>query len=395
MKIKLITILLIVFYLISCKTEREEKFKKSICGEWIFVRVGTDNEERKVEKKQGRKTIELPPPPPIFENLNFRKGYIFYSNNSCEDKRGYFKQIDGKSREDKKILFLGNDTKYKVEDDSLKIFDLADSTWKGIKIRSITSDTLTLEVDDTVFFKYAKTHYRIDKAQTFDMILVSSSACNGTCPISNTSIDKYGNFIFYGQGYNTKTGLFISKINQDYYHRIELNFKKANIDKLDNNYSANWTDDQTITITFIKDNKIYKTISDYGHKAPRELYWAYTPVSFLYQKLDLKPFKVNTKEPLSISPACFENKGLICELERSERFYLSIELYRSREVKHVFEKKYILRYWDEKDNQKEIITDGRHYQFREKNKDITLDLGYNFLDRNNLYNKFRQKNKYD
>ena len=257
-----------VLFLTSCKTEREEKYKKSICGEWIFVRVGSDNDIKNEKNKKRNKELEQLPTG--FENSNYRKGYIFYSNNSCEDKRGYFKRIEGKSREDRRTLFLGTDTKYKVEDDSLKIFDLADSLWRGIKIRSITSDTLTLEVQDTIFFKYAKTNYKIDKAQTFDMIIVSTSACFGTCPISSTSIDKYGNFIFYGQAYTTKKGLFISKTNQDLYRRIEMNFKKANIDKLDNNYSANWTDDQTVSVMFIKDNKIYKTISDYGRQAPRE-----------------------------------------------------------------------------------------------------------------------------
>jgi len=393
MKIKLITILLIVFYLAACNTDREEKFKKPICGEWIFVRSGSDNEERNKEKKRDKKQNELPPS--IFENLNFRKGYIFYSNNSCEDKRGYFKRIEGKSREERKTVFLGTDTKYKIEDDSLKIFDLAACIWRGIKIRSITSDTLTLEVKDSIFFKYAKTKYLIDKAQTFDMILVSTSACYGSCPISSTSIDKYGNLIFYGQGYNTKSGLFKSKINQDYYRRIEMNFKKANIDKLNENYSVNWTDDQTISVTFIKNNKIYKTISDYGRKAPREFYWAYTPVSYLYQKLDLKPFIVNTQEALSIIPACFENKGKICELARSERFYLITELYKGKVLKHEFDKKYILKYWDAKDSLQNISTDGRYYQLGNKDKITIIDLGYNFLTKNNLFKKFRKKNEYD
>lgn len=304
-------------------------------------------------------------------------------------------ELKRKVEKNGRTLFLSTDTKYKVEDDSLKIFDLADSIWRGIKIRSITSDTLTLEINDTIFFKYAKTNYKIDKAQTFDMIIVSTSACYGSCPISSTSIDKYGNFIFYGQDYNTKTGLYKTKTDQDLYRRIEKNFKKANIDNLDEDYSAKWTDDQTISVTFIKDNKIYKTISDYGRKAPRELYWAYTQLNYLYQKLDLKPFIVNTQEPLSIIPACFENKGKICELTRSERFYFITELYKGKLLKHEFDKKYILKYWDAKDSLQTILTDGRYYQLGKNDRVITIDLGYNFLTKNNLNKKFRKKNEYD
>lgn len=392
-KTRLLILLSTVLFLTSCKTEREEGYKKAICGEWIFVRVGSDNDSINEARKKGKNLLE--PPPSLCENKNFRKGYIFYSNNSCEDKRGYFKRINTKSRENGRTLFLGTDTKYKVEDDSLKIFDLSDSIWRGVKIRSITSDTLTLEIKDTIFFKYAKTNYKIDKDQTFDMIIVSTSACFGSCPISSTCIDKFGNFIFYGQAYTTKNGLYISKISQDLYHRIEMNFKKANIDKLDENYSANWTDDQTVSVMFIKDNKIYKTISDYGRQAPRELYWAYTQLSYLYQRLDLKPFIFNTPEPVSIYPASFETNGKICDLTRPERFNFITELNKGKVLNHEFEKKYILKYWDAKDSLRSIFTDGRYYQLGNNGNSITIDLGFNFLQRNNIFERFRKKNKYD
>jgi len=388
-KPKLITILLIVFYLISCKTNRDKEFRKSICGEWIFARVGCDNDKRNEEKKRGQEQVVLPPP--IFENSNSRTGYIFYINNSCEDKRGYFKLIKSKSREERETLFLGTDTKYKVENDSLKIFDLADSIWKGIKIRSITSDTLTLEIKDTIFFKYAKPHYKIDKAQTFDMILVSTSACYGACPISSTCLDKNGNLIFYGQSFTSKEGLFESKIDKVLYKRIEQNFKKANIDTLYDRYSVNWSDAQTVTVTFIKDNKIYKTISDYGHKAPREFYWAYTSVNLLYQKLNLKPFATKGLIEFPRSYTYFENRGQICCLEKSESFYLFTEICKSKEVQINFEKKYVIEYRDTENKKKKILTDGRYYQLEQKNKTIIIDLGYNFLTRNNLLKKFRTK----
>ena len=48
MKTKLITILLTVFFLTSCKTGRDEEFRKSICGEWIFAGVGSDNKKIKI-----------------------------------------------------------------------------------------------------------------------------------------------------------------------------------------------------------------------------------------------------------------------------------------------------------------------------------------------------------
>lgn len=385
--------LLTILFLVSCKTERYEKFKKPICGEWIFVRVGSDSDINNKKGEGKRKVFEQAPK--RFENLNYRKGYIFYSNGSCEDKRGYFKQIDGKSHDERRTVFLGTDTKYEIEDDSLKIFNLVDSTWKGIKIRSITPDTLTLEVNDTVYFKYARINYKTDKAQSFDMIIVSTSDCYGTCPISSTCIDKYGNYIFYGQNYTTKSGLYKTKTDQSLYLRIENNFKKADINNLNENYWANWTDDQTISVTFIKNNQIHKTVSDYGRQAPREFYWACIQLQYLYQRLNLKPFSANTTKPVFIVHTYFENNDKVCELLGSEAFYLTTELYKGKASNHKFDKKYILRYRDFKGSWQNFWTDGRYYEYKKNKKTTIIDLGYNFLMRNNLNERFRQKNEYD
>jgi len=386
MKTKLFTLLLIVFYLTSCKTNRDKEFRKSICGEWIFASVGSDNKKINNEFIPEKKGIDSPLD--IFYHNYFRTGYIFYTNNLCEDK---FDISDGKVGEN----LLGLDTKYKVENDSLNIFELTNGVWKRMKIRNIISDTLTLEVNDSTFIKYAKCNYKIDKTQTFDKIIVSTSPCFGDCSISSTSIDNQGNFIFYGQGYTTKEGLFTSKTTIELYKRIEQNFKKADIDTLYIKYAVNWTDAQTVSVTFIKDHKIYKTISDYGHKAPRELIWAYTPVSLLYQKLNLKPFANKEQNEFPRNHTCFENKGKICCLEKSESFYLLTEIFKSKEVRVNFEKKYVIEYREKDNNKKKILTDGRYYQFEQKDKKIIFDLGYNFLTTNNLLNKFRTKTKYE
>jgi len=385
-KTRLIIILLTVFFLTSCKTYRDKEFRKSICGEWIFVSVGSDNKKINDEFKPGNRWIDSPLDIP-YHNY-YKTGYIFYNNNLCEDKFDY---SIGKIGEN----LLGIDTKYKVENDSLKILDLTNSVWKRMKIRNITSDTLTLNLNDSTFLIYTKCNYKVDKAQTFDQIIVSSSPCFGDCSIGSTSIDNQGNFIFYGQSNTKMEGLYVSKTNKELYKRIEQNFKKAYIDTLYERYAVNFTDAQTVTVTVIKDNKIYKTISDYGHKAPRELYWAYNPVNLLYLKLNLKPFATTEQNEFPMSYTCFENKGLICCLEKSESFYLFTEMCKSKEVHANFEKKYVIEYWETKNNKKKIFTDGRYYQLEQKGKKIIFDLGYNFLTRNNLLKKFRTKTEND
>ncbi|MDD4970623.1 MAG: DUF6438 domain-containing protein [Paludibacter sp.] len=386
MKARPLIILLTVLFLASCKTGRDEEFRKSICGEWIFAGVGSDNKKINDEFIPEKRGIDSPLDIP-YHNY-YKTGYIFYSNNLCEDKFGY---SDGKVGEN----LLGTDTKYKVENDSLKIFDLDNGVWKRMKIRNITSDTLTLDVNDSTFLVYTKCYYKDDKIQTFDQIIVSTSPCFGSCSIGSTSIDNQGNFIFYGQGYTEKEGLFISRTDKELYKRIEQNFKKADIDTLYERYAVDFTDAQTVTVTFIKNNKIYKTISDYGHKAPRELYWAYNPVSLLYQKLNIKPFATTEQKEFPRSYTCFENKGKICCLEKSESFYLFTEICKCKEVHANFEKKYVIEYWETENNKKKILTDGRYYQLEQKDKTMIFDLGYNFLTRNNLLKKFRTKTEND
>ena len=382
MKTKFLTILLTVFFLTSCKTGRDEEFRKSICGEWIFAGVGSDNKKINDEFEPDKRGIDSPLDLLYFNY--FRTGYIFYSNNLCEDKFFNSDRKDGKN-------LLGIDTKYKVENDSLNIFNLTNSVWERMKLRNITSDTLTVEVNDSTFLVYTKCNYKVDKTQTFEQIIVSTSPCFGSCSIGSTSIDNEGNFIFYGQGFTSKEGLFISKTNKEFYKRIEQNFKKADIDTLYERYAVNWTDAQTVTVTFIKDNKIYKTISDYGRKAPREFYWAYTPVSLLYQKLNLKPFAIKEQNEFPMNHTCFKTKVKICCLKKSESFYLFTEICKSKVDQVNFEKKYVIEYWKTENKKSKILTDGRYYQLEQKGKTIIIDLGYNFLTRNNLLKKFRMK----
>jgi len=378
-KTKLITILLTAFFLVSCKTEKDERFRNLICGEWTFVRIEKNN-----------KTInsDLVFRPTLMHG-HYKNGYVFFHDNSCEDKLGYFR------RENCKWIFLGTKTKYKIEEDSLKVLNLSDSTWKSTKVQSITSDTLTLVTKDSILIKFAKEHFKIDKNLSFDKIIVSSSPCNGPCGISNTSIDKNGKVIFWGQHNNTLDGLFTLALKKQVFSKIEQDFKKSDIDKLKEEPDYECSDCQTISVTFIKDNKIYKTIEDRSHQVPVEFYWAYMPLRFLYQTINLKPLTGKKYEQFSISHIGFKFKNQICVLKKSEQFYLITELYNSKEVSHDFNRKYIIQFWDKDDKLRKIYTDGRYYQLKETDKPITFDLGYNFLERNNLYSKFRKKYEYE
>lgn len=372
-----ITILSIALFLVSCNTERDERFNKLICGEWKFARI-----------EQNNHTIN---PDNVFPRLklpwNKKIGYIFSQDNLCEKKPGFFYPNRGN------IVYLGTQTKYKIENGNLKIFNLVDSTWESNKIYEITPDTLTLIHKDSFLVKYAKANYKVDEKQLFDEIIVSSSPCERQCEVNDIRVNKRGEVIFSRQESKTATGLFASKISRNDYFRIEQRFKKSSITKLENKYDCNESSSKTVSITFIKDNSIYKTVSDRGYMSPVEFYWAYMPLCFLNQTLKLKPLVVRNFEQLSSTRIILKSKEMHCNLEKSEMYYLITELYKSREVKHDFESKYNIVFWDNELNKHIIKTDGRFYQTEKNGRCITVDLGYNFVTKNDLSIKFRKINE--
>ena len=375
-----ILFILTILTLFSCKSKKEQQLEKDIVGEWIYIRT------QDIRKPNTNDEL-LPPPPPFGRNTS---GYIFNDDKSCENKLGYFKRIEGKRREERKTIYLGNKTQYKIEEDSLKIYNLLDSSWQSQKIFSIIEDTLTIQTSDSLFEKYARIKYKLNRNETYDKIIVSSSGCFGACPILDISIDKNGNVIYFGERFNTQNGLFTSKISKEEYQNIETTFKKAEINNLKDSYQANWTDDEAVTITFVKNDKIIKSITDYGRQAPTELIWAYTPVRFLYQQINLKPLKpeITNFPKWSIS---FETAQKICNLTKSESFYLLTEIIKGKEVAQKFDSKYKIEFWNDNDKKEIIFTDGRIFKFTNK----TIDIGYNFLTENNLTTKFRNKNEYE
>lgn len=382
MKLKITLLFLNLLILYSCQKNNDKQLSKDILGEWIYIKT---EDNRKPQKNNDNK---IPPPPPPFGG--HIEGYTFLENNLCENKSGYFKRIEADERKDRKTIFLGTETKYKIENDSLKILDLISKTWENQKIYSIIGDTLTTKITDSLFAKYARIKYKINPNENYDKIIVSSSGCYGSCPVLNICIDNSGNILYNGQDYNTQNGFFKSKITKNEYQKIQTSFKKADIKNLEDNYRGNWTDDETVTVTFIKNNKIIKSISDYGRQSPATLIWAYTPVRYLYQQIKLLPIKVE-KPLLSIWRISFTKGNQIYDLTKSESFHLLTEILKGKQTNYKFENGYQIHFWNDEDKKEIIYTDGRYFKYKDK----IIDIGYNFLTVNNLTDKFMEKDKYD
>jgi hypothetical protein len=375
------------FLLIDCSRHaKSNDYEKLILGEWSFV---TDFQNPPPTETNS----DLPPPPPPPWD-NVKHGYVFSANGNCENKLGYYKRFARKDHERSFVQFLGTSTKFKIEDDSLKIFNLSDSSWWAVKIFSITPDTMIFQFTDSTFSKYSRAFYHVDNSADFDQIIISSSGCYGTCPRSDVLIKRSGDLIFHGAEYNTKNGYFKGHVENPQYSKLENDFKKTNFLKLADKYFSGGTDREEISVSFIKNDTIVKTISDYGRAAPPEFYWAYIPTRYLYQSIALDTI---SKIPgyLLINHLRFEKGNKICPLSRSESFYLWNLLLNSSLVQITFKPQYNLGFRGT-ENLLRITTDGQYFRFELKDKSrFTLKLKFNFLTANKFDSKFWQKDEYE
>lgn len=105
-------------------------------------------------------------------------------------------------------------------------------------------------------------------------IEVSTDGCFGVCPVFQLSISKDRKAIFIAEHFNFSQdweslsndfeGKFHTVIDQKNYDDLINTLQYIDFPNLNNNYSVDWTDDQTVTLTITyADNKV-KKIQDYG-----------------------------------------------------------------------------------------------------------------------------------
>lgn len=364
----------------SCSyDEKQLKNEKNILGDWIKV-----GGERTVMEHDTEKVVDEPPD-------YFKFGLSFFKNNKAEQYPGFYKPIN---REEigQRDEFVGNESKYIITEDSLKIFSPGTNNWSRYLITKLNTDTLKITYDKlTTTFVHLKT--KPNKNPTFDKIILSTSPCFGPCPMLDVMISSDGTVVFNGQRNTTKTGLFIGKITKKQYNKIQDNFRRADFDSLKNKYSEDVTDQRTITTTFVKGDTIYKTVSDYGTNAPIQFIWAYTPLENLYQQIPLSSLKYPEYMAHIRSWLSFEKGNKIFGLEDSEKFLLEYYLSKGKISTAKFKPRFKIQAFsaDDLKGEYDILTDGRYYKILMKGKPITIDIGFNFYDNNVKHWKWEKK----
>jgi Domain of unknown function (DUF6438) len=269
-----ILLLCFILCLSSCDFGKKQNIKpQQLLGEWFSV-----------ESREG-----LP--------FATQYGCTFLSDSTVDFELGFYKSIFSENSTRRVSHFLGNKTRYKIVGDTLKVFSLRDSSWYNIRIARILNDTLELSegcfqlrnedepICETI--KYVRHNQKLDTTFKFDAISLTSSGCYGSCPQMHINIHGNGEVEFYGKRYTLKEGYYTSKIPIEKYTELSNNFRKVNISNLKDRYAADHTDDNMITIYFLKEGKIVKKVDDYACYSPSAFICAYSKLEPLYQQLEL------------------------------------------------------------------------------------------------------------
>ncbi|MFP9114813.1 DUF6438 domain-containing protein [Flavobacterium sp. RHBU_3] len=352
--------LLLLFF--SCKNEKEEQLKRDIVGEWKFVSGYIETACR---------DSVLSPPPPGLSVL----GYGFYENGVCEYKHGF--QIIHTLNDRIVVGYDGKKCTYTIGADSLKIVLGSGKVWQAYKIEYLKGDMLSLRVNSCEVVKMARMHYAINPAEHYDAIEVISS-------LGRMKIDSKGNVLYKANSITGSEGYLQGNVTKEKYSQFERDFLKANVVSLDTFYASKASDGATAIVSFIRNGKTVKKVQDDEQSSPAEFQWAYRNLIYLFTDKNLKPYR-------SKYPEMTEWGVIFSEGEKEyilmwlEQYTLVTGLDKAKTVTITFNSKYKMQYGHE---HKMVITDGRYYKFPPEDGSKTLDLGYNFIERNGLEKRF-------
>lgn len=363
---KIFLIFLLITFAISCKENSVNT--ALLIGEWEFIT-----------------------PKPIINELEnttetyYHSGFEIENDSIFVTTDGFFETV---THEPEKTKFYGQKTKYYVKSDSLYILNPINSKYYSQKIAKLTKDTLilTYKGDDNIYsFKKKKT--TTSTKISIDQITLSLDPCFGACPISSISINSEGNIFYYGKGNVKNEGFFTGKIRKEIFNEIVADLNNIRFTELENKYTAGpVTDLPGFSVTFVKDNKILKSIYDYGYSSPRNLRGILNKVQYAYQDANLKEIVYS----YPIINGNFPPKLMILD---SEAFYLQTLLLKAKESHSKFVTKYKQKtslvippnfdYEKYEQMQRRIETDGRYFKIENKNYEATtFDIGFNFFERN-------------
>ncbi len=323
-------------------------------------------------------------------------GLAFRNDGTFENLDGFFylnEDIDAPAK------LAGTQSRYKVTDDSISMFNPAIKEWYGFKIIKLTADSLILKHGDGGI-KYSRYKPFKGKNPEIDQIIFASTSCFGACPQMSIAISRNGDVVFVGDSFVTKEGIYYGKADKATLNNLFSLINRINIDSLKTDYDHDATDMAFYYTLFSNGNRIYKSVKDYGADGPNGLVWAYSEMQTLYQRLALKkavlPYyllKIATTSGIQLIDG---DRRL--DINEAEALYLFCKLKSGIASSKTHHLPYSLKSSGSKnDHNFNVRTDGQFYEFSKENgqKVATIDIGFNFLAQKLNIPHWRQKTEYD
>lgn len=168
--------------------------------------------------------------------------------------------------------------------DSFQLISLTRGNNHHFAYPSIVNDSIVTLDQKALIFKFGdfiefNPHPKIYEIEKIEY---ETTPCFGTCPVFRIIINKDKTGLFNASKYNSETeippfeipgkaanskevkGVFRTVVREDSYSNIIELLNYIDFPKLNNNYSVNWTDDQSCTLTITYSNGQKKEIHDYG-----------------------------------------------------------------------------------------------------------------------------------
>lgn len=259
MKAKTLFIIsLLLIFVASCNSEKENNFIENIIGDWKSVNV----EER--------------------ISFSFEESVCAFRSST---PKAFYKIISDST------LILNDSVTNKWDEWNYKYtFTINYLSKDSLVLTPIEKDTRNLFYhlkDTSKSFSLKKIVKKNDFK--FERIGLYSSMCFGTCPSMFLEIDSFGNFLFDG-GYGTNSsGFYLGELSLKQLNLIDKKINQIDLNKLKSDYDARYTDAQTIClkVLFPKDSIETKV---YGYSSePIELRMLFHYLMELYKEVELKP----------------------------------------------------------------------------------------------------------
>ena len=272
---KFLQTLAIVILCASCASTSSDQLI-DLQGKWVQVH----DENNSAKSSNDSNSPEIIPEPSQAERYD---GFQII-NNRYDYYPGFIK-VGRETSISENLIYKGHLTNYRLSGDSLEYYNPVTGTYdlKGT-VEAQDEDTILLwkSGDSTVYQRKPLKNY-----EDFDRIELDASRCFGTCPNFSISISQKGDINFEGKAYTPLKGKYVSQASFPLVDYVFSKFEQQPIMNYKNSYRAPVSDLQTITLRFYQNNKLVKTIQDYGSQSPQELLWAIQPLKNLYLREEL------------------------------------------------------------------------------------------------------------